>query len=174
MRFKCRFCLTAQVTAQSRCNEISEALSQCVCTSTQPVSQATMTSGLINIHCTDLFNKDAENTSAQRLLLCKKEKVLFRFALSHGFKQTAYHWLPEELVLGVVLAEHKPRVTLQRPGRLNLQHNLVVLQTPLCGDRMRYEKFRHTAVKRLVHRVVLPRPRVGWTSRRAQFSWSLQ
>lgn len=86
----------------------------------------------------------------------------------------AYHWLPEELVLGVVLAEHKPRVTLQRPGRLNLQHNLVVLQTPLCGDRMRYEKFRHTAVKRLVHRVVLPRPRVGWTSRRAQFSWSLQ
>lgn len=86
----------------------------------------------------------------------------------------AYHWLPEELVLGVVLAEHKPRVTLQRPGRLNLQHNLVVLQTPLCGDRMRYEKFRHTAVKRFVHRVVLPRPRVGWTSRRAQFSWSLQ
>lgn len=117
------------------------------------------------------------------LLLCKKGKRVIHFRVRsldlhcHMVLNTllaAYHWLSEELILGVVLAEHKPRVTLQRPGRLNLQHNLVVLQTPLCGDRMRCEKFQRTAVKRFIHRVVLPRPRVGWTSRRAQFSWSLQ
>lgn len=45
--------------------------------------------------------------------------------------KAAYHWFPEELVLGVVLTENKPCVAFQRPGGLNLQHNLMVLETPL-------------------------------------------
>lgn len=54
--------------------------------------------------------------------------------LSFDALQAAYHRFPEELVLGVVFAENEPRVTFERPGRLNLQHNLVVLQTPLWGE----------------------------------------
>lgn len=49
--------------------------------------------------------------------------------------RAAYHRLPEELVLGVVFAENEPGVTFEGPGRLNLQHDLVVLQTSLCGDK---------------------------------------
>lgn len=45
--------------------------------------------------------------------------------------QVSYHGFPEELVLGVVFAENEPRVTFEGPGRLNLQHGLVVLQTSL-------------------------------------------
>lgn len=43
--------------------------------------------------------------------------------------QAAYHWFPEELVLGVVFAENEPGVAFEGPGCLNLQHHLVVLQT---------------------------------------------
>lgn len=50
---------------------------------------------------------------------------------------STYHRLPEELVLGVVFAEDEPRVTFKGPGSLNLQHYLVVLQTPLCGRHER-------------------------------------
>lgn len=44
--------------------------------------------------------------------------------------RAAYHWFPEELVLGVVFAENEPGVASEGPGRLDLQHHLVVLQTP--------------------------------------------
>lgn len=45
--------------------------------------------------------------------------------------RATYHWFPEELVLGVVFAENEPGVAFEGPGCLNLQHHLVVLQTPL-------------------------------------------
>lgn len=57
--------------------------------------------------------------------------IMYSSNVSAVTLQAAYHWFPEELVLGVVFAEHESRVALQRPGRLNLQHHLVVLQTPL-------------------------------------------
>lgn len=41
--------------------------------------------------------------------------------------RAAYHWFPEELVLGVVFAENEPGVTFEGPGCLNFQHHLVVL-----------------------------------------------
>lgn len=55
------------------------------------------------------------------------------FLVGAHSQRAAYHRLPEELVLGVVFAEDEPRVTFKGPGSLNLQHYLVVLQTPLCG-----------------------------------------
>lgn len=128
-----------------------------------------------------MFNKSS--FSLLEVYLKRKGGCFFCYALFALLKvdnilPDAYHWFPEELVLGVVFAENEPRVTFKRPGRLNLPHNLVVLQTSLCDDK-RTRVWKHFTktfyiIQPLHFCSVLPRPRVGWNSRRAQFSWSLQ
>lgn len=105
------------------------------------------------------------------------EPLLWKLCTLFSVSTLAYRRLPEELILGIVFAENEPRVTLKGPGCLNLQYDLVVLQAPLCR--------RHVCqavtcdgwfqgCRCIVKWVFLPRPRMGWTSRSAQFSWSLQ
>ncbi len=99
--------------------------------------------------------------------------------MSFDALQAAYHWFPEELVLGVVFAENEPCVTFERPGRLNLQHNLVVFQASLWGGTCVKHFISHFIIFRYIYFCLFqsagsPRPREGWSSRRAQFSWSLQ
>lgn len=60
------------------------------------------------------------------------EPLLWKLCTLLSVSTLAYRRLPEELILGIVFAENEPRVTLKGPGCLNLQHDLVVLQAPLC------------------------------------------
>lgn len=48
--------------------------------------------------------------------------------MNEGFTYPLYM---EELILVIVFGEHESRLNLVRPGGLNLQYNLVVLQTSL-------------------------------------------
>lgn len=66
---------------------------------------------------------DTANTSCSLLtLICA-----LRALTAGNMLRAAYHWFPEELVLGVVFAENEPGVAFEGPGRLDLQHHLVVL-----------------------------------------------